>query len=151
MDIGNGISQANSHINASIAVKRVHNILLLTTILVTSGCAYNQAPVVDLAGVSKQQYETDRAYCEQFALQVDKDEAGRVGSANGAVTGAGSGAIMGALDNGVNGAVVGSLVGALIGGATGNAQGRIEATEDQARVLRNCLADKGYKVYDREV
>lgn len=145
------LSNNNVAIQDSSVLKKIATSMLVSTVLLTSGCAYNQAPVVDLAGVSKQQYEQDLSYCEQFALQVDKGEAGRVGMVNGAATGAGTGAVVGALDDGLGGAVVGSVVGALAGGLSGNASGRVQATEDQARVLRNCLMDKGYKVYDREV
>lgn len=115
-----------------------------------SACAYNQSPVVDLANVSQPEYQQDLASCEAFAAQVDKAEAGKVGAANSAAAGAGTGAIVGAFDDGLEGALAGAAIGAIVGGISGGIEGAVDATDTQARVLRNCLADKGYKVYDRE-
>lgn len=116
-----------------------------------SACAYNQSPVVDLAGKTDAEYQQDLAYCESFAASVDKQEASRVAAANGAASGAGTGAIVGAFDDGLEGALGGVIVGALVGAVSGSIEGAVEATETQERVLRNCLFDKGYNVYDRQL
>ncbi len=115
-----------------------------------SACAYNQSPVVDLAGKTDAEYQQDLAYCESFAASVDKEEASRVAAANGAASGAGTGAIVGAFDDGLEGALGGVLVGALVGAVSGSIEGAVAATETQERVLRNCLFEKGYNVYDRQ-
>lgn len=129
------------------------NKLMLAGVIALSAtaCAYNQAPVVDMTGVSHQQYERDLAYCGNYAEQVDKSEAASVGAQNGAAVGAGVGAISGAFEDGFEGAVGGALVGALFFGISGAAEESVKATEVQSRVLRNCLVDLGYKVYDREL
>lgn len=129
------------------------NKLILAGVVALSAtaCAYNQAPVVDMAGVSPQQYNQDLAYCESYAEQVDKSEAASVGAQNGAAVGASVGAVGGAIEDGVEGAVGGAIVGALLFGLSGATEESVKATEVQARVLRNCLIDKGYNVYDREV
>lgn len=125
-------------------------ILISTLSLGLGACAYNQSPVVDLAGVSPADYQIDLAYCEDFAANVDKAEASRVAAANGAASAAGTGAIVGAFDDGIEGAVAGALVGALFGAVTGSIDGAVEATYTQEQVLRNCLVDKGYQIYDRQ-
>ncbi len=126
-------------------------ILAVGFCLALSACAYNQAPIVDRTGVNEEQYQQDLAYCESYALEINKEEAASVGASNGAAAGAGVGAVSGAFEDGLGGAAVGALVGALFGGATGAVEGSIYATKDQARVLRNCLASKGYKVYDQRL
>lgn len=119
--------------------------------LLSSACAYNQAPVVDMAGVDHDEYQRDLAICENYAMQVDKREAAAVGAQNSAAAGAGTGAVVGLFEDGVGGAAVGAVVGAVIGSASGAVEGSLEATKDQARVLRNCLAQKGYIVYDQKL
>ena len=109
---------------------------------------YNQKPVVDLEGKDQARYEEDYAYCQGFAEKVDKGEAAKTGAANEAAVGAGIGAIVGAIEDGLEGALVGSALGAAGGGAAGAAKGGIKATRSQAVVLRSCLREKGYKVYD---
>ncbi|WP_286341295.1 glycine zipper family protein [Ferrimonas sp. YFM] len=122
--------------------------IYLLPLLALGGCAYNQAPIVDLNGKDQAQYEQDYAYCQEYALKVDKGEAAKVGAANSAAVGAGGGAVVGAIENGLEGALIGAAVGAAAGGAYGAAEGSVRATETQALVLRNCLKEKGYKVYD---
>ena len=129
-----------------------NKILLIGVISMGLGaCAYNQSPVVDLTNVSTADYQRDLAYCESFAESVAKGEASQVAAANGAASAAGTGAIVGAFDDGLEGAVVGALAGALVGAITGSIEGAVDATYTQEQVLRNCLQDKGYQVYDRQI
>ncbi|SHI24915.1 hypothetical protein [Ferrimonas marina] len=116
--------------------------------LAASGCAYNQKPVVDLSGVDSARYQQDVTYCQGFAESVDKGESARVAALNGAATWGSTGALYGALEDGFGGAGVGVLVGGLLGSVLGAAEGANMATEQQALVLRRCLSDKGYRVYD---
>ncbi|ADN77547.1 conserved hypothetical protein [Ferrimonas balearica DSM 9799] len=118
--------------------------------LLMTGCAYNQAPVVDMTNVDPSDYQNDLAYCETYAEQVDKGEAAKVGAVNGSLSLGGAGAIAGAVDNGWSGALVGMLVGASLGAAGGSADGALEATRVQGQVLRRCLSEMGYHVYDLE-
>jgi len=115
-----------------------------------SACAYNQSPVVDLAGKSQQQYQHDYAYCESFSAGVDKGEAIQVSATNEAAGTAVIGAVAGAFEDGIEGAIGGAIAGALIGSITGGIHGATVSTEVQAQVLRTCLADHGYAVYDRK-
>lgn len=114
------------------------------------GCAYNQSPVVDMNGVGEAQYQQDYAYCEQYAQSVNKEEAMQTGAANGAVAGTLSGAIVGAFDGNSEDVIAGALAGAIVGTVAGTAEGALSATDTQALVLRQCLRQKGYKVYDLE-
>ncbi|TOB92536.1 glycine zipper family protein [Vibrio parahaemolyticus] len=119
---------------------------LLLVVLSSSltACAYNQKPVVDMTNVDQAQYEQDFAYCQGYAEKVDKTEAAKSEATNGAMTGALIGAAAGALEDGIGGAAVGSAVGAGAG-ALGGAN---DSTKTQALVLRKCLQNKGYTVYD---
>ncbi|MBY6187146.1 glycine zipper family protein [Marinobacter hydrocarbonoclasticus] len=124
--------------------------MMLALAVLSAGCAYNQAPVVDMSGVDPAQYEQDLAYCESYAQSVDKAEAAAVGAANGAAVGTGSGAVVGAIEDGWEGAVAGALAGALVGASVGAAEGGVSSTKVQSLVLRRCLSEKGYTVYDLE-
>ncbi|MGL1604267.1 glycine zipper family protein [Vibrio parahaemolyticus] len=99
---------------------------LLLVVLSSSlaACAYNQKPVVDMTNVDQAQYEQDFAYCQGYAEKVDKTEAAKSDATNGAMTGA------------------------LIGAAAGALGGANDSTKTQALVLRKCLQNKGYTVYD---
>ncbi|ELR66577.1 hypothetical protein C942_04275 [Photobacterium marinum] len=124
--------------------------LLVTATLATllSACAYQQKPVVDMTNVDPAQYEQDFAYCQAYAEKVDKKESAKVEAQNGAVSGALIGAIAGGLDDGLGGAAVGAVAGGAIGGGAGALSGANDATDVQAKVLRRCLDNKGYVVYD---
>ncbi|WP_199450519.1 glycine zipper family protein [Vibrio harveyi] len=126
-------------------------LVLLTLSSTLAACAYNQKPVVDMTNVDQAQYEQDFAYCQGYAEKVDKGEAAKAEAKNGAVTGALVGAVAGALEDGVGGAAVGA-VGAVAASAVGAGAGALgganDSTKTQSLVLRKCLANKGYTVYD---
>ncbi|UKA07968.1 glycine zipper family protein [Photobacterium damselae subsp. damselae] len=113
-----------------------------------SACAYNQKPVVDIEGVNQEQYQQDFTYCQGYAEQVSKGEAARVAAINTAVPTAIMGAIAGGIGNGVQGALGGAVAGGTMGAGVGAFGGATSTTETQALVLRQCLKQKGYKVYD---
>ncbi|HHG3112087.1 TPA: glycine zipper family protein [Vibrio parahaemolyticus] len=128
---------------------------LLLVVLSSSlaACAYNQKPVVDMKNVDQAQYEQDFAYCQGYAEKVDKTEAAKSDATNGAMTGALIGAAAGALEDGIGGAAVGAVAGSAVGaGAVGAGAGALgganDSTKTQALVLRKCLQNKGYTVYD---
>ncbi|RXJ72126.1 glycine zipper family protein [Veronia nyctiphanis] len=125
-----------------------HILCIFISVVFLAGCAYNQKPVVDLEGVDKAKYDKDFAYCQRLAEQVDESEAAKTEAANSSVSGAIIGAISGVINDGVGGAVTGAAVGGAIGGGAGAIQGANNSTKDQAKVLRRCLRDRGYKVYD---
>ncbi|HCE3103264.1 glycine zipper family protein [Vibrio parahaemolyticus] len=123
---------------------------LLLVVLSSSlaACAYNQKPVVDMTNVDQAQYEQDFAYCQGYAEKVDKTEAAKSDATNGAMTGALIGAAAGALEDGIGGAAVGAVAGSAVGAGAGALGGANDSTKTQALVLRKCLQNKGYAVYD---
>ncbi|MBM4927388.1 glycine zipper family protein [Vibrio parahaemolyticus] len=123
---------------------------LLLVVLSSSlaACAYNQKPVVDMTNVDQAQYEQDFAYCQGYAEKVDKTEAAKSDATNGAMTGALIGAAAGALKDGIGGAAVGAVAGSAVGAGAGALGGANDSTKTQALVLRKCLQNKGYTVYD---
>ncbi|EGQ7813633.1 TPA: glycine zipper family protein [Vibrio parahaemolyticus] len=123
---------------------------LLLVVLSSSlaACAYNQKPVVDMTDVDQAQYEQDFAYCQGYAEKVDKTEAAKSDATNGAMTGALIGAAAGALEDGIGGAAVGAVAGSAVGAGAGALGGANDSTKTQALVLRKCLQNKGYTVYD---
>lgn len=92
-------------------------------------------PIIDPKGVNMVQYEKDKADCEQVAQQVNT--AGKVGKS--AAAGAAIGAAVGAI---YSDAGKGAAAGTVHGGAAGG----VSADQEKARVVRNCLRNRGYKV-----
>ncbi|EIY8173768.1 glycine zipper family protein [Vibrio parahaemolyticus] len=127
----------------------MHKPLLLVVLSSSlAACAYNQKPVVDMTNVDQAQYEQDFAYCQGYAEKVDKTEAAKSDATNGAMTGALIGAAAGALEDGIGGAAVGAVAGSAVGAGAGALGGANDSTKTQALVLRTCLQNKGYTVYD---
>ncbi|BBM67061.1 hypothetical protein ACOMICROBIO_GDFFDHBD_01899 [Vibrio sp. B1REV9] len=125
-------------------------LILIALSSTLAACAYNQEPVVDMTNVDQAKYEQDFAYCQGYAEKVDKGEAAKVGAQNNAVTGALVGAVAGALEDGLGGAAVGAVAGTAVGAGAGALGGATDSTKTQSLVLRQCLAKKGYTVYDLE-
>ncbi|MFH4411397.1 glycine zipper family protein [Vibrio diabolicus] len=123
-------------------------ILVMTLASTLSACTYNQKPVVDMTNVDPAKYEQDFLYCQGYADNVDKTEAAKSEAANGAVTGALIGAAAGALESGIGGAAVGAAAGGAVGAGAGALSGSNDSTKTQSLVLRTCLQNKGYTVYD---
>lgn len=123
-------------------------ILVMTLASTLSACTYNQKPVVDMTNVDPAKYEQDFLYCQGYAENVDKTEAAKSEAANGAVTGALIGAAAGALESGIGGAAVGAAAGGAVGAGAGALSGSNDSTKTQSLVLRKCLQNKGYTVYD---
>ncbi len=92
--------------------------------------------IIDPEGVDMGQYQRDTAECDQIASQVD--QRGASGAVKGAAVGAGVGAIAGNSDSAKKGAGVGALVG-VVGG-------RRSTRAEKDKVVKNCLANKGYTV-----
>ncbi|WP_256936428.1 glycine zipper family protein [Vibrio diabolicus] len=123
-------------------------IQVMTLASTLSACTYNQKPVVDMTNVDPAKYEQDFLYCQGYADNVDKTEAAKPEAANGAVTGALIGATAGALESGIGGAAVGAAAGGAVGAGAGALSGSNDSTKTQSLVLRKCLQNKGYTVYD---
>ncbi|MEM7217093.1 MAG: glycine zipper family protein [Pseudomonadota bacterium] len=102
-----------------------------------AGCASNQ-PIVDTRGVDPVTYQRDLADCEAHADQVKVGQKAATGAAAGAAVGAVIGAIFGG-DMGTSAAA---------GGVHGSATGAWEGSKERRMVIRNCLRDRGYSVYN---
>jgi hypothetical protein len=110
--------------------------IILCATLFAAGCASNNKPIIDPAGVDMGLYQHDLAECEQVAEQVNS-KAG-AGAAGGAVVGG----LIGAIFGGSDGAVKGAGAGAVSGGAKG-----VGATaQEKSKVVKNCLRHRGYQV-----
>ncbi len=123
-------------------------ILIMALTSTLTACAYNQKPVVDMTNVDPSTYEQDFLYCQGYAENVDKSEAAKSEATNGAVTGALFGAAAGALEDGLGGAAVGAAAGGAVGAGAGALSGTNDSTKTQSLVLRKCLQNKGYTIYD---
>lgn len=102
-----------------------------------AGCASDRI-IIDKKGVSMAQYAQDRRECEAYADEVNTGEQVAEGAAVGAVVGGAIGAIFGDSSTAGRGAGAGAVSGAA-GGA-----GR--ASNEKDRVVKRCLAGRGYKV-----
>ena len=105
----------------------------LMGIALAAGCAGSSKPVIDPAGVDMEQYNTDLAECEHISEQVDQKIG--AGAAGGAVVGGLLGAITGNTARGAG-------AGAVIGGAKGVGS----TNKEKARVVKNCLRNRGYQI-----
>jgi len=108
----------------------------VATAATLAGCSGTTGPIIDTKGVDLQAYERDKAECEVYAQQVSTGKAVGKGAVGGAAVGAAVGAIAGG-DAGK---------GAGIGAVTGGAQSARIADREKARVVKNCLAGRGYRV-----
>lgn len=94
--------------------------------------------IVDMQGVNQERYRVDVEDCAEYAGLVNVE--GQV--VRGAAGGAALYGIIGAIFAGGEGAARGAGA----GGAIGAAQGGVRATQEQTRVMRNCLRGRGYRV-----
>jgi outer membrane lipoprotein SlyB len=108
---------------------------LLIAVAVCYGCA-SRKPIIDTANVDMEQYERDLAECEEVATQVDTAGRATESAAAGAAVGAAQGAIWGR--------AVGQS--AASGAVTGGAGGLYAADHETARVIKNCMRQRGYAV-----
>ena len=108
-------------------------LLVLTTSLLITACA--SKPIIDTYKVNMVQYQKDLDQCEQIAEQV---ESGQI-TAKSAAFGTGVGAAHGAIDGDIGNS-------AAHGAVTGAAGGLLKSDNEKARVTKNCLRYRGYKV-----
>ena len=95
-------------------------------------------PIIDTKGIDMVMYETDLAECEAYADEVQVGRKAATGAVAGAVVGGVVGAIFGNSSTAQRGAGAGA--------ATGTLSGTGRGLEDRRRVIRNCLAGRGYRV-----
>ena len=107
---------------------------LLLAAAVCCGCA-SKKPIIDTTNVDMKQYERDLAECEEVATQVDTGGRAAESAAAGAAVGAAQGAIWGSAGKS-----------AASGAVTGGAGGLYAADYETARVIKNCMRNRGYAV-----
>jgi hypothetical protein len=100
-----------------------------------AGCLSHPAPIIDTQHSNMAHYEEDLAECEGYGEQVQLETGVAKGAVAGGAVGAASGAILG---NAGTGAGLGA-----IGGASRSAQ---IWEREHARVVKNCLRVRGYRV-----
>ncbi len=89
---------------------------MIGVIVLLTACAGSYQPVVDMKGVSPDQYQRDLAECRGYADQVDAAGAGAKDTLLGAGLGAAAGAALGAISgNAGGGALIGTTIGGLVG------------------------------------
>ncbi len=108
-----------------------------------AGCASQagRSVIIDRQGVDMAQYERDLAECTSYAEEVRAGEKVAANAAGTAAVGAAVGAVTGGSERARRGAGVGGIVGGARGGRA--------AWYEQQRVVKNCLAGRGYRVLNR--
>ncbi len=118
-------------------------IIALSSLLLISACSSPSKSngggvIVDTNGVDMSHYDTDLSDCVDYSQQVNKGAQTAEGAAGGAVVGG----VIGAVFNGSRGAELGAASGAVAGGA----RGLSKASEEEKRVVKNCMRGRGYRV-----
>lgn len=111
-------------------------ILLITALLLATGCAARNQVVIDPSGVQMERYQADLAQCKQIAMQVEQKALG--GAVGGALAGALIGASLG------NSKTAKKIAGA--GAVTGTARAAHSTKKERLKVTKNCLRNRGYTV-----
>jgi outer membrane lipoprotein SlyB len=96
------------------------------------------SPIVDTKGINPAVYDADLQECYTFADEV---EAGRK-----IVTAAATGAVVGSVIGAAAGNSETAKRGAGVGAASGALSGTSNTMHERQRVVRNCLAGRGYRV-----
>lgn len=113
---------------------RINVVLLLVGL---TACTTDRV-VVDRRGIDPIKYEKDLAECRVYKQQVPVGKEMAKGAAVGAVVGGAIGATGRHSGDVVEGATVGAVYGA--------ADKMIDSSEEKARIVKNCLRGRGYRV-----
>jgi uncharacterized protein YcfJ len=108
---------------------------LLALVAALSACTTTDEIIIDKKGVDMARYEQDLAECRSYSEEVRTGEKVAKGAASGAVVGGLIGAITGD---------AGKAAG--VGAVGGGARGANEGSQDEVRVVKQCLRGRGYKV-----
>jgi outer membrane lipoprotein SlyB len=114
----------------------------IVILILITGCA-GYRPIVDMQNVNPGKYETDLKECQVYAEQVSPAAEGATGAAIGAGIGAVLGAVVGSF---IGEAGRGAAMGAAIGGTQGAVQGTGGGLKGQVDIIRNCMAQRGYRI-----
>ncbi|MEE4146468.1 MAG: glycine zipper family protein [Halieaceae bacterium] len=112
-----------------------HYMTLVAVAAVLSACTTTDEIIIDKKGVDIARYEQDLAECRAYSEEVRTGEKVVKGAASGAVVGGLIGAITGD---------AGKAAG--VGAVGGGARGASEGTQDEVRVVKQCLRGRGYRV-----
>ena len=121
--------------------------IAVTLLAATTLAACASEPIVDTGrpGFDPVAYEYHLAECRGFADQVRPGRQTAQGGLLGAAIGGAFGAVGGAF---AGRAGTGAAIGASLGGMGGALEGAGSAYSRRDRVIRNCLANRGYATLD---
>ena len=119
--------------------------MLACAAVLLSACA--RQPIVDYLqpGFDQVAYQRDLGQCQMLADQVNVEGDAAQSTVVGGLIGAGLGALTGSFNANAG---RGALIGGSFGAASGLVSGGASASERRNRVVRNCLAGRGYRVLD---
>ena len=100
-----------------------------------SACASQPNPIIDTKGVDMAAYRRDLAECTKYAEEINM--------AAGAAKGAAAGGAYGAAVGSINGR---AAEGAGTGAISGAAWSMLDADREKQRVVKRCVAGRGYHV-----
>ncbi|HEX5648419.1 MAG TPA: hypothetical protein VFX69_02085 [Steroidobacteraceae bacterium] len=103
--------------------------------LTITACASQPNPVIDTQGVDMAAYRRDLAECKRYADEVPMT----AGAAKGAVAGGAYGAAVGSINGRAS-------EGAGTGAISGAAWSMLEADREKQRIVKRCVAGRGYRV-----
>ena len=127
-------------------MKRV--LMGIAAVALSACAAQTYDPVVDTGNADSAQYQQDLYECRQYAEQVNPTGE----AAENALIGAGAGAVLGVVTGALVGGVgigEGAAIGGALGGLGGAGHGALQGTEQQKRIIADCLQGRGYNVLDR--
>ncbi len=96
--------------------------------------------IIDMKNVDYRAYRNDLADCNEYADQVSIGSYAAAGAVGGAAAYAVIGAVVGNSDTAERLAGAGAVLGA--------AEAAADGYKEQETVLRNCLRERGYKVFN---
>ena len=126
---------------------------LIIIVLTLAGCAGHSKVIVDTYGINLDIYQKDLAECQQLANQVESNVV--EGIVGGAIVGAIIGGISGRHNKGHhyrhrykhhNEYRLSASSSAKLGAVSGGLLAGSGAVHQSNRVLKNCIADRGYRV-----
>jgi outer membrane lipoprotein SlyB len=104
-------------------------------LLTVTACAAQPNPIIDTKGVDMAAFRRDLAECQRYAEEVPMGAA----AAKGAVAGGAYGAAVGSINGRAS-------EGAGTGAISGAAWSMLEADREKQRVVKRCVAGRGYRV-----
>ncbi len=125
-------------------MKKWYKVWLLSTLFLLVSCISKpqaqpaDGVIIDNKGVNMATYHQDLHECRNFAAQINVGGAVVEKTVIGALIGGAVGAIAGDSDTAKRAAGAGGLLGAV--------EGSSQVSNEKQKVLKNCLAGRGYRV-----